>query len=85
MAEFGRLIAFRDHASQHFAFGICPRCAGRLDRLPDRLQAKQLEAAISNLERHPERYWFKYFENEFAAHAYVYLEAERLRGCPAKR
>ena len=75
----GRLVAFRDDAGLSFSFAICPRCAGRLDRLPVRVQSKQLDIAISNLEKRPDRYWFKTFPDEFSARTYVHLEAERLR------
>lgn len=82
MLQAGRLVAFKDDAGQSFSFAVCPRCTGRLDRLPVRLQSRQLDSAIRNLERHPERYWFKTFPDEFSARTYVHLEAERLREMP---
>lgn len=80
MARKGRLIAATDDLGQSFAFAICERCTGRLERLPLRLQGRQMDAAVSNLERHPERYEIRFFESEAAAQLYTVLEAESLRG-----
>lgn len=80
MREVGRLVAFRDQAQQSFVFEICSRCSGRLDRLPVVVQTRQLEAAVSSLARHPERYRIKYFPDDVMAKLFVQLEAARLRG-----
>lgn len=80
MRDAGRLVAFRDDAGQSFSFAICPRCAGRLDRLPMPVQSKQLAAAINQLIKHPERYAVKQHPDEGAARLYVAVEAAHLRG-----
>ena len=79
-AAIGRLVAFRDHADQAFVFELCPSCSVRLDRLPGRQQCRQLNSAVSNLERHPERYSIKHFPDDCSARLFVQLEAARLRG-----
>ena len=79
MARPGRLVAFTDDAGLSFTFCICPRCAGRLDRLPLRQQGKQLDIAINNLAKHPELYQMRFFDSEAAAHLFVTLEAKALR------
>lgn len=76
----GRLVAFRDHAGQAFVLELCVPCSLRLERLPGRLQCRQLDIAVSNLERHPERYIIKHFPDEHSAHLFVSLESARLRG-----
>lgn len=80
MVESGRLVAFKDDAGQSFSFAVCSHCTGRLDRLPIHLQGRQLDSAIRNLERHPERYEIRYFKSLDAAKLFVKLEASRLRG-----
>lgn len=79
-AAIGRLVAFRDRADQAFVFELCPSCSVRLDRLPGRQQRRQLDSAVSNLERHPERYSIKHFPDDCSARLFVQLEAARLRG-----
>ncbi len=76
MAQTGRLVAFRDHLGQSFTFTICPRCSGRLDRLPVRQQGRQMDVAISNLAKHPERYQMKAFDSWDAAYLYIQLETK---------
>lgn len=80
MGATGRLVAFRDDAGVNFSFSICVRCAGRSNRLPRSVQAKQLDAAINQLIRHPERYAIKRHANETEARLYVRVEAAHLRG-----
>ena len=80
MREAGRLVAFRDDAGVSWSFAICPRCAGRLDRLPVSVQAKQLDAAINQLIKHPERYAVKRHPSETEARLYIAVEAAHLRG-----
>ena len=80
MGQIGRLIAATDVAGQDFTFSICTRCTTRLDRLPLRLQCRQIDLAISNLERYPERYEIRFFESTDVARLFISLEAERLRG-----
>lgn len=80
MGQAGRLFAFRDDAGLSWSFAICPRCAGRLDRLPVSVQAKQMDAAINQLIKHPERYAVKQHPDEGAARLYVAVEAAHLRG-----
>lgn len=77
--DIGRLIAFEDSASKSFVFAICAPCGQRLDRLPARQQFKLGAIAVSNLERHPGRYYLKSFETVVEARLFVSLEAERLR------
>lgn len=79
MAQVGRLVSFRDDVGLSFTFAICSRCSGRLDRLPVRQQGRQLDTAINNLAKHPDRYKFRAFDSEAAAHLFVNLEAEALR------
>jgi len=79
LAWAGRLVAFCDHAGQSFTFTICPRCSGRLDRLPGRQQGRQMDIAIANLAKHPDRYRFRAFDSEIEARLFVKLESERLR------
>ena len=76
MAHVGRLVAFRDDAGQCFTFAVCDRCTARLYRLPLRLQGRQMDVAISNLERHPERYEIRFFDTEEAARLYARLKAD---------
>lgn len=80
MREAGRLVAFKDDAGVSWSFSICPRCAGRLDRLPLQVQSKQLDAAINQLIRHPERYAVKQHATDIEARLYVSVEAAHLRG-----
>ena len=79
MRQLGRLVAFKDLAGKCFVFEVCERCSDRLDRLPVTIQKRQLNAAVSQLERHPSRYRLREFPDEHSAHLYVHLEAERLR------
>jgi hypothetical protein len=79
LIQTGRLIAFRDDAGQHFAFAICQRCSGRLARLPVRIQHQQLNAAVSAIAAHPERYLVRFFDSAVEARLFVALEAENLR------
>lgn len=79
MAQVGRLVAADDAVRQNFAFSICLHCVERLERLPLRLQGRQMDVAISNLEKHPERYEIRFFESEEAALLYVRLEADSYR------
>jgi len=78
MAQTGRLVAYRDDVGQHFAFAVCRRCSGRLERLPIPTQQKQLNIAVSALAAHPERYSIEFFASAAEAKLYVTLEAERL-------
>ena len=63
---------------QNFAFPVCVQCTLRMERLPVRLQGRQMDIAVSNLERHPERYEIHFFESGEAARLYVRLEDECL-------
>lgn len=83
MAAPGRLVSFVDSAGQHGAFVVCQRCTSRLDRLPVRLQHRQLDAAIRELAKHPERYQVQFFPDKHSAWLFTYLEAERLRLRPS--
>jgi len=76
----GRLVAFRDDAGLSFSFAICPRCAGRLDRVPVRVQSKLLDAAINQLIKHPDRYAVKAHADVAEARLYIAVEAAHLRG-----
>lgn len=78
--QIGRLIAFTDQAGKHFAFAVCAPCSSRLDRLPIKAQKRQLEAAVFQLSRYPERYQYREFSDRDAAYLFVSLEAARLRG-----
>jgi len=80
LRHIGRLIAFTDQAGKHFAFAICASCSGRLDRLPISVQKRQLDAAVFQLSRHPERYQYREFPDRDSAYLFVTLEAARLRG-----
>ena len=80
MAQAGRIVAATDTVGQDFAFSICVPCTLRMERLPVLLQSRQMDVAISNLERHPERYEIRFFESEEAAKLFVRLEADSLRG-----
>lgn len=80
MAQAGRLIAATDTLGQDFSFSICVRCTLRMERLPVRLQVRQMDVAVSNLERHPERYEIRFFESNDAAKLFVRLEADSLKG-----
>lgn len=80
MQIIGRLLTFRDDSRENFSFAICSHCAGRLDRLPLSVQAKQLDAAINQLIKHPERYTVKRHADETEARLYVAVEAAHLRG-----
>lgn len=79
MKEIGRLISFHDSAREAFVFAVCLPCTVRLERLPFKVQSRQLDAAIRNLERYPKRYYLKNFSSEIEARMFVSLEAERLR------
>ena len=80
MHTAGRLLAFRDDAGVTFSFAICPRCAGRLDRLPVRVQSKLLDVAINQLIKHPDRYAVKAHADVCEARLYIAVEAAHLRG-----
>lgn len=73
------MVAFCDDAGQHFAFNVCSRCTGRLDRLPKRQQYRQIDIAVGNIAQHLERYEVLFFPDRFSASAFVALEAERMR------
>lgn len=79
MKQKGKIAAFEDVLGQAFGFAICAPCRVRLDRLPLRLQGRQLDVAIRNLEKHPDRYEIQCFESMTAARLFVALEAERLQ------
>ena len=79
--QIGRLVAFKDSAGKCFVFEVCAGCSKRLDRLPVVVQNRQLEAAVSQLEKHPSRYLLRAFPDEHSAHLFVHLEAERLSEC----
>lgn len=79
MGVVGRLVAATDTVGQNFAFPVCVQCTLRMERLPVRLQGRQMDIAVSNLERHPERYEIHFFESGEAARLYVRLEADSLR------
>lgn len=80
LQHIGRLIAFTDQAGNHFAFAVCAPCSSRLDRLPINVQKRQLEAAVFQLSRHPERYHYRQFPDRDSAYLFVTLEAARVRG-----
>lgn len=77
--QVGRLVAFKDSAGKCFVFEVCSACSLRLDRLPVLVQKRQFDAAVSQLDRHPNRYLLRAFPDEHSAHLFVHLEAERLR------
>lgn len=72
----GLYVSARDEAGVHFVFSVCKRCSGRLKRLPDKVQNRQLAAAIGQLEKHPERYDYKTFHGRAEAAIYARLVAE---------
>jgi hypothetical protein len=78
MHTVGRLVAARDEVGQFFVFSVCTRCRDRLERLPIRLQGRQLLAALRQVAAHPDRYPFRQFPGEIEARLYCRLEAERL-------
>jgi hypothetical protein len=81
MRQVGRLVAAVDDARHHFVFKICANCVARLERLPWRLQRRQLDLAIGQLARHPERYQAPvFFHSAHEATIYCRLEAEQLSG-----
>jgi len=80
MQRVGRCVSFRDEAGQWFSFDICLHCTLRLDRLPIRLQLRQLDVAVSNLCRQPQRYDVATHDNELEAELVVKLRAAKLRG-----
>ncbi len=80
MHAAGRLFAFRDDAGVSFSFAICPRCAGRQDRLPVHVQSRLLDAAINQLIKYPDRYAVKTHANVDEARLYIAVEAAHLRG-----
>lgn len=78
MHRSGRLVAGNDDDDHHFVFAICDRCTLRLDRLPVKLQRRQLQVAVANLARDPDRYLLWCFENEVQARLFCRMEADRL-------
>lgn len=80
MRHIGRCVSFKDAAGQWFTFDICLACTLRLDRLPMRLQLRQLDAAVGNLWRHPERYDLTPHAGETEAVLATKLRAAHLRG-----
>lgn len=80
MPTVGRLTAACDDAGQNFVFPVCNRCAGRLERLPMRLQHRQLMIAVRNLATDPAVYGVRFFDDADAALIYCRLESERLAG-----
>ncbi len=75
MRRIGRLVAGQDDENHHFVFAICDRCTARLDRLPVKLQRRQMQVAISNLARSSGRCLVRFFENSIEANIYCQLEA----------
>lgn len=76
MHAIGFQICARDAAGTYFVFGVCRRCLGRLKRLPDAVQNRQLAVAVSQIEKHPERYDYKVFQGRAEAAIYAKLAAE---------
>ena len=56
------------------------RHIGRLIAFTDQVQKRQLDAAVFQLSRHPERYQYREFPDRDSAYLFVTLEAARLRG-----
>lgn len=80
LSPVGRVVSFQDTAGQWFTFEVCLTCTLRLERLPIRLQLRQLDAAVGNLWRHPERYELTPHANETEAVLATKLRAAQLRG-----
>lgn len=80
LAPVGRVVSFQDTAGHWFTFEICLRCTTRLERLPIRLQLRQLEAAVGNLWRHPDRYDICPHDTEAEAILAMKLRGAQLRG-----
>lgn len=79
MRKIGRLVAGQDDANHHFVFAVCDRCTARLDRLPVKLQRRQMQVAISNLARRSsDRFLVRFFETSIEANIYCQMEAARL-------
>lgn len=78
MRKIGRLVAGQDDANHHFVFAVCDRCTARLDRLPVKLQRRQMQVAISNLARQSEGRVLWFFDTEVEARIYCQMEAARL-------
>lgn len=78
LRQIGRLVAFDDAVGKAFVFAVCLPCTVRQARLPPKVQSRHLDVAISNLERHPGRYYLKAFSSKIEARMFVSLEAERL-------
>ncbi len=76
----GQITPACDAAEQYFSFPICRPCAGRLNRLPVNVHAKQLKIAINRLADDPARFGVVYHADGWAAKLYVALEAERIAG-----
>lgn len=76
----GRLVSAIDDARQNFVFPVCNHCAARLDRLPERLQRRQLAIAIRNLADDPDEYGIRLFDDAVSASLFCHLEAARLSG-----
>ena len=80
LAPVGRVVSFQDTAGHWFTFEICLRCTMRLERLPFRVQLRQLDTAVGNLWRHPERYDLTPHDTEAEAILATKLRASQLRG-----
>jgi hypothetical protein len=80
LKAIGRLISAHDDARQNFVFPICNHCTARLDRLPVKLQRRQLAIAIRTLANDPDKYGVRLFDDEVSASIFCYLEAARLAG-----
>lgn len=76
----GRLISAHDNARQNFVFPICAPCTTRLNRLPLKLQRRQMDIAIRTLASDPGRFGVRIFPDAHTADLYCKLEAEHLRG-----
>ena len=74
------MVSFQDTAGHWFTFEICLRCTMRLERLPFRVQLRQLDTAAGNLWRHPERYDLTPHDSEGEAILATKLRAAQLRG-----
>lgn len=78
--QTGRCVAFRDEAGRWYSFDVCLACTLRLNRLPGTLQRRQLDAAVGELWRHPDRYDICPHDSEVEAVLATKLRAAHLRG-----
>ena len=80
ITAIGRLVSANDDVRQNFVFPICHHCTARLDRLPVKLQRRQLAIAIRNLADDPDKHGVRVFDDAVSASLFCHLEAARLSG-----